>query len=115
MQFGIITTVAGMESIVIQSINNRTSVDIAEARDETGKVIALKAYSQAKHVDIRALVNTNNVKTAAGQTLSIDNQTYIIETTDQAETNVGWVEVSLAARTADSATITGIDATTPSA
>ena len=113
MKFGIITTVTNVsESIVIQSLNKKTSVEIAEARNEQGLVTAMKAYSKGYSVDIRALVNTDNLKTEAGQTLTIDNKTYIIESTDQAETNVGWVEVSLSAKTADSATITGI-ATTP--
>lgn len=110
MKFGIITTVTGVsESIVVQSLNKKTSVEIAEARNEQGLVTALKAYSKGYSVDIRALINTDNLKTEAGQTLTIDSKQYIIETTDQAETNVGWVEVSLSARTADSATITGIN------
>ena len=41
-KFGIITTVTGVESIIIQSINKKTSVEIAEARDENGTVIDLK-------------------------------------------------------------------------
>ena len=104
-KFGIITTVTGAESIIIQSINKKTSVEIAEARDENGKVIDLKPYSKGQSVDIRALLDADSVSTEAGQTLTVDNVDYIIESTDQAETNTGWVEVSLSARTADSASV----------
>lgn len=104
-KFGIITTVSGIESIIIQSINKKTSAEIAEARNEEGKVIALQAYSQGKSVDIRALLNADEIQTEAGQSLSIDGANYIIESTDQAENNTGWIEVSLSARTADEAKI----------
>lgn len=109
MKFGIVTTVTGISSIIIQSLNLRTNVEIAEARGEDGKVVELKAYSKGKSVDIRALVNADALKTEAGQTLTIDNISYIIESTDQAENNSGWVEVSISAKTADSATITTYD------
>lgn len=109
MKFGIVTTVSGMDSIVIQSLNVRTNAEIAEARGEDGKVVELKAYSKGKSVDIRALVNADSLTTEAGQTLTIDNVEYIIESTDQAENNTGWVEVSISAKTADSATITTYD------
>ena len=105
-KFGIITTLTGTEDIIIQSINKKTSAEIAEARDESGRVIELKAYSQGKSVDIRALLNADKIQTEAGQTLTVEGQEYIIESTDQAENNTGWVEVSLSARTADSASIT---------
>ena len=112
-KFGIITTVTGVESIIIQSINKKTSVEIAEARDEDGHVTDLKAYSKGQSVDIRALLDADRVSTEAGQTLTIGTKTYIIESTDQAETNTGWVEVSLTARTADSATIAAYETENP--
>ena len=104
-QFGIITTVTGASSIIIQSLNKKSTVEIAEARDENGKIIDLKAYSKGESVDIKALLDSTTVTTEAGQTLTIGSKSYIIESTDQAETNTGWVEVSLTARTADSAAI----------
>ena len=104
-RFGIITTVTGVENIIIQSLNNRTGADIAEARDESGKVIAFHPYSKNRTVDIRALLNADKIQTEAGQTLTIDQKEYIIESTDQAENNTGWVEVSITAKTADSATV----------
>lgn len=106
LKFGIITAIDNMTSIVVQSINKRSSVEIAEGRDENGNVIELKAYSKGYSVDIRALINTDEFKTEAGQELTIGTKKYIIETTDQAENNTGWVEVSLTARTADNAAIT---------
>ena len=106
LKFGIITALDNMTSIVIQSLNKKTSVEIAEARDENGNVIELKAYSKEYSVDIRALVNADEFKTEAGQELTVGNQKFIIESTDQAENNSGWVEVSLTAKTADNAAIT---------
>ena len=104
-KFGIITGNTGSTNMIIQSVSCRSSADIAEVRDESGKVIHFHPYSKNKTFDIRGLLNADTFSTEAGQTLSIGDKQYIIESTSQYETNTGWVEVSLTAKTADEATI----------
>ena len=104
-KFGIITTDVGDKSIIIQSCNKRSGADIAEARNEKGEVIGYFPYSVNETYDIRGLLNADTTQTKAGQPLKIGEKNFIIESTDQAETNTGWVEVSFTAKTADSAEV----------
>ena len=104
-KFGIITTDVGDKNIIIQSCNKRSGADIAEARNEKGKVIGFFPYSVNETYDIRGLLNADTTQSKAGQKLTIGGKDFIIETTDQSETNTGWVEVSFTAKTADSAEI----------
>ena len=109
-KFGILTTDSGLSNVIIQSISKKGNAEIAEARDQNGAIIALHAYSKSSTVEIRALLDADSVTTEAGQLITIGSQNYIIESTSQDESNTGWAEVSLTAKTADSATVTALDA-----
>lgn len=103
-QFGIITTTEGVTGIVVQSLSTSNTAEIAEARNEKGQVTDLKAYSKSQTISVTGLLN-GEITVEAGAKLTLGEKDYIIETVDRNETNTGYVEVSLSARTADAATI----------
>ncbi len=111
-QFGIITTTTGITGIVVNSLTTNNTAEIAEARNEKGQVTDLKAYSKGETISITGLLD-GDVTVEAGAKLTLGEKDYIIETVDRNETNIGFVEVSLSARTADAAEIAAY--TAPSA
>lgn len=102
--FGIITTATGVTGIVINSLTINNTAEIAEARNEKGQVTDLKAYSKGETISVTGLLD-GETTVSAGETLTIGEKNYIIESVDRNETNTGYVEVSLSARTADAAVI----------
>lgn len=111
-QFGIITTTTGITGIVVNSLTTNNTAEIAEARNEKGQVTDLKAYSKGETISVTGLLD-GDVTVEAGAKLTLGEKDYIIETVDRNETNIGFVEVSLSARTADAAEIAAY--TAPSA
>jgi pyridoxine 5'-phosphate synthase PdxJ len=103
-QFGIITTTTGITGIVVNSLTTSNSAEIAEARDENGKITDLKAYSKAETISVSGLLD-GSIGVQAGAKLTLNSVDYIIESVEISETNTGYTEVSLTARTADSAAI----------
>ena len=104
-QFGIITTTSGIASIVVTSFSTSHSAEIAEARDEEGKVTDLKAYSRGVSVSVRGYLDASEVSIDAGDVLSLNGKDYLVESVNVSETNTNFVEVDFTARTADNALI----------
>lgn len=104
-QYGIITTTTGVTSIVVNSYTKSESSEIAEARDEKGQVIDFQAYSKGTTLNIKGLLNAATCSISAGALLTLDSVNYIVESCEIAETNTGFVEVTISAKTADAATI----------
>ena len=104
-QFGIITTTTGISGIVVNSFSRNKSAEIAEARNEKGEVTDLKAYSKGETISVTGLLDAESLTIEPGSKLTLGGKDYIIESVDQSETNTGYAEVTLSARTADSAQI----------
>ena len=104
-QFGIITTTTGISGIVVNSLTRNRTAEIAEARNEKGQVTDLKAYSTGETISVTGLLDAEALTIEPGSKLTLGEKDYIIESVDQNETNTGYTEVTLSARTADSADI----------
>ena len=104
-QFGIITTTTGISGIVVNSFSRNKTAEISEARNEKGEVTDLKAYSKGETISVTGLLDAESITIEPGSKLTLGEKDYIIESVDQSETNTGYVEVTLSARTADSAQI----------
>ena len=104
-QFGIITTTTGISGIVVNSLTRNRTAEIAEARNEKGQVTDLKAYSTGETISVTGLLDAEALTIEPGSKLTLGEKDYIIESGDQNETNTGYTEVTLSARTADSADI----------
>jgi hypothetical protein len=109
-QFGIITTVSGVTSVVVQSLTRTNSAEVAEARDENGYVTDLKAYSLGETLSIRGLLDASSMSITAGSKLTLNGTDYIVESAEVSETNTGFAEVNLTVRTADGAAIAAYSA-----
>lgn len=106
-KFGIVSNGASATGLVVQSCNKDENVEIAEARNEQGRVAELKAYSKGTTYSVTGLVKDGNeTDVMVGSTVTIDNLNLIVESVSKQETNTGFVQVSMTCRTADSATIT---------
>ena len=107
-QHGIITTISGLSGAVV--LNNCTyseSVEIAEARDESGKVTDRKAYSKTTTVKGDGLLDSSSVPpsaVAAGATITIESKSFLIESCDVTEVNTDFAKVSFTATRKDGET-----------
>lgn len=107
-KFGIVTGVSGLTAgIVIQSLTYNETAETAEARNSTGAITDLAAYSRSTSLSISGLLDESDGTTlvSAGSTLTLGGKNYLIESVDKTESNTDFVRVSLSCRTADSATI----------
>lgn len=104
-QFGIITnTSGGVTDVVINSCEKSGSVEVAEARDEQGKVTDRKAYSKQTSYNIRGLLNASGASIEAGDVITFGGVSYLVTNATQTESNTAYVEYAITADTADSAT-----------
>lgn len=106
VQFGVVSTVSGVSSMVVNSFSTTENAEIAEARDAQGKVTDMKAYSVSRTVSVKGLLE-EGFALKAGDLFAMNNQNYIIESVSRNETNNGYVEVELTAKLSDSATASG--------
>ena len=104
-QFGIISATSGVAGIIITSFNRSSSSEVAEARNEQGKIIDLKAYSKGEKIQINGLLDTADFTFSAGDILTIGEKQYLIESAEITESNTGFAGVSVSARTADNTEI----------
>ena len=106
--FGVVGAGSSFTGIVVTNLTESENVQIAQARTQQGAVSDMHAYSKEKSIQVDGLVD-GSVSISAGQTLTIGGSTYVIESVSTTESNENFKTVSLSAKTADSATITGID------
>ena len=96
-------SVTGM---VVNGINENSSAEIAEARNEYGQVTDMKSYSQSKEISFEGVVN-GSVTAAAGDVLTYDGDSYLLTSFAKTTTNTDFQKVSgTAKRTDDAATVT---------
>lgn len=117
-QHGILTTVSGLSgTMVVNNFTTSESVEVSEARDESGKVTDRKAYSKTTTYRGDGLLDTNEVPASAvsaGATIVIEGKTCLIESCDVTETNNEYAKVSFTASSKDNETVVGISGGTAS-
>lgn len=106
-KFGIITDVSGITAgIMINSLDFSETVQTAEARDELGRITDIASYSNSKTVSIQGLMDTAKGSVAtAGSIITLDGKQWLIDNVSKRESNTGFVELTISARTADNAQI----------
>jgi len=107
-KFGIVTSLEGLTGgICVNSLSFSESAEIAEARDEKGKITDYAAYSNAKTVNITGVMDTaKGTLVTAGSKITLDGKDWIVDSVSKNESNSAFVEVSVSAKTADNAIIT---------
>ena len=111
-QFGIVTVHGGtatnqIPGIIINTLSSATSIEKATAKGESGKTINVKAYSKAKSLSVQGLLNTGEGTVEAGDVIVISGTTFLVESSEIAESNVDFTRYNL--------TITSEDGCVPEA
>ena len=104
---------------VVQSCGVNTSQENAEARDEQGKVIELRSYSQSDELSIEALITSGKTPPKAGEKVTITAEKgnlagdYLCTSSNVTQSNTDYQKVSITLQKKDSAAI--VPASSPSA
>ena len=116
-KFGIVTSLEGFTAgMVVNSLSFSESAEIAEARNQYGQVTDYASYSRAKTVNITGLLDQSKGELVkAGAKITLGTENYIIDNVSKNESNTGFVEVTISAKTADNVQITIYGGTTTQA
>lgn len=90
---------------IVQSTNNNSTAEVAEARDENGKVIAMKAYSVSKEVTVEALIASGATPPAAGTSCTLDGVTGVVTASNVTKSNTDFQKVSVTIKLSDNASV----------
>lgn len=105
---------AATAGITVNSVMRRETAEIAEMRNIKGKVTDLAAYSCGETITVKGVVDEAGGEIVrAGAVLELDAGSYLIVSVDKPESGSG--EVTIVARAADEANLTGFPATPPEA
>ena len=104
-QFGVISIVSGgttaITGLIANSVTASESVETAQARDESGKVIDHQAYSKTKTITVRGLLDAASPSVTAGSVIVIGGGTFLVTSAEQTESNTAFVEYSITATESD--------------
>lgn len=106
-----IASFANGHGMIVNSFQPEESVEKAEARDESGRVIDTWAYSRAKNFNVSGVYDDASELPKAGDVLTFDGEDYLVDNVSKPETNTGAVEVTIQCSRADNATIHSYDET----
>ena len=103
--FGITTDLSGNlgTGLLANSIQYSHTVDVAEARDEKGKLLDLAPYSQNEEITVDGLYVGSGV--GVGSVIKIGEKDYLIATVNKTESNTEFQQASVTARAGDSDTV----------
>lgn len=109
-RFGIITNTSGITGgILVNGFDTTDAVDVAQARDQQGRVCDIAAYSKNQTATVSGVLDTAKGDLAtAGSILTIDGKEWLIQSVQKTQSNQQFVQVSLSIRTADNAIITPV-------
>jgi len=88
---------------VLQSLSESSTAEIAEARDENGKVTDQKAYSKTNEATAEGIFDGDSVADA-GASLTVGSLTGLITSVSKTESNTDYKRVSVTIQKKDAAT-----------
>ena len=102
--FGITSTLSGLsDGLIANSISFNKNVETAEARNVSGEIIDIAAYSKSEEITIDGLYVGSGVE--PGTTVTIGGKDYLVTGSTKTESNTDFQQGSITARTADNATL----------
>lgn len=103
--FGVTTNLSGTlgNGIIANSINHNNSVQVAEARDEKGKLLDLAPYSASHDISIDGLYVGEGVD--VGTVITIGEKDYLVSTSNKTESNTEFQRSSVTAVCGDEDTV----------
>ena len=99
--FGVTTDLSGSigTGIIANSISTNDNVEVAEARDEKGKLLDIAAYSQGREMSIDGLFVGSGV--TVGNAITIGDRDYLISNVTKNEANTDFQTSSVTVRGGD--------------
>lgn len=103
--FGVTTDLSGTigTGIIANSIGTNHTVDVAEARDEKGKLLDLAPYSQNEELTIDGLFVGTGV--GVGTSVTIGGKDYLVSQSNKNESNTEFQTASVTCRGGDTDTV----------
>ena len=103
--FGVTTDLSGNigNGIIANSIQHSNTVDVAEARDEKGKLLDLAPYSKSSEISIDGLFVGTGVD--VGSVVDIGGIDYLVSQSNKTESNTEFQQASVTARCGDDDTV----------
>lgn len=103
--FGVTTDLSGTigDGIIANSVTHNNSVEVAEARDELGKLINLAPYDENKEISIDGLFVGDGV--SVGSVVTINGLDYLVSTSNKTEANTAFQTASVTARAGNEDTV----------
>lgn len=96
--FGVTTDLSGTigTGLIANSITHNDNVDVAEARDERGKLLNLCPYSEGKEMTIDGLFVGSGVD--VGSVFTIGDRDYLVSNSSHTESNTAFQTASVTVR-----------------
>lgn len=96
-RFGIVNTLSGLsQGIIVNNITSNINSQIAQARDEKGKLIDIAAYDEEREFTIDGLYTNEGLD--IGTVVTVDDKNYLITSRSRTESNTSFETASLVAR-----------------
>ncbi len=93
---------------VVQSVKKADSAEVAEGRDEAGKVIAQKAYSVGSEITLEVLIDTGGELPAVGTVATYKDKSWLVTAVNESSTNTEFATADVTLQRKDEATPTAI-------
>lgn len=93
---------------IVQSENSKVTASIAEARDEEGKVIAMKAYSKTCEKTFEALFCAGTTPPDAGTQISVGSWNGVVTQATISKSNNDFTRITISAMMKDDAEVIGL-------
>ena len=102
--FGVTSTLSGLnDGIIANSMSFNNNVDVAEARDEKGKLLDLAPYSKTEEVSIDGLFTAAGAE--VGTVVQLNGKDYLISNVTKTENNTEFQTASVTCRGGDDDTV----------
>lgn len=103
--FGVVSTgVGGLSASLMQSIRENATAEIAECRDDAGKVTDQQAYSRETTAELEAILDSGDTLPAAGASVTVGSVTGLVTAVGSQEINTGYKSCTVAVSKKDTAT-----------
>ena len=93
---------------IVQSESSKTTASMAEARDEEGKVIAMKAYSKSCEKTFEALFCAGTNPPEAGTLITVGSWNGIVTQATVTKANTEFTKITISAVMKDNAAAEGV-------
>ena len=102
--FGVTSTATGVAASLLQTVETTSTVEMAEARNNVGKVSDQKAYSKTDEVRVDFLVDDASTVPAAGTSATAGGLTGLVSNVSKSETGTNYATGSYTLQKKDAAT-----------